>query len=224
MVIFQIPNLFGCQVFKCLLYSNNGLDTEHQQTRFYHLNTGPVRYKFGSSLYFYFSAPCCSKHHSKAPTKSSRKRVRSTSPLLPAAIQPQAKRPAFGASTSSTPLTAVSNPLFNISNLVISSLPSISSVQQKASPLMTSHQVVTSNLAVPAMPTTPASTHLNQVRISHSASTQKVQIYSNPLIFFILICVQWGSEYLTSMVFKWFKDVRSANGPVFECHLNTRLF
>ena len=35
--------------------------------------------------------------------------------------------------------------------------------------------------------------------------------------------LQWGSEYRTSLVFEWLKVVRSPNGPLFECHLNTRL-
>ena len=35
--------------------------------------------------------------------------------------------------------------------------------------------------------------------------------------------IQWGSEYRTSLVFKWSKVVWSPNGPIFECHLNTRL-
>ena len=33
--------------------------------------------------------------------------------------------------------------------------------------------------------------------------------------------VQWGSEYQSSPVTKWSKVVRSPNGPVLECHLNT---
>ena len=35
--------------------------------------------------------------------------------------------------------------------------------------------------------------------------------------------VQWGSEYQTSLVFEWLKVVRSPNGLLFECHLNTGL-
>ena len=35
--------------------------------------------------------------------------------------------------------------------------------------------------------------------------------------------VQWGSEYRTSLVFKWSKVFRSPIGPVFKCHLNTGL-
>ena len=35
--------------------------------------------------------------------------------------------------------------------------------------------------------------------------------------------VQWGSEYRTSLVFNWSKVVRSPNGLLFECHLNTGL-
>ena len=35
--------------------------------------------------------------------------------------------------------------------------------------------------------------------------------------------VQWGSEYLTSLVIKWLKVVRWPNGQLFECHLNTGL-
>ena len=33
--------------------------------------------------------------------------------------------------------------------------------------------------------------------------------------------IQWGSEYRTSLVFKWSKRGRMPNGLVFECHLNT---
>ena len=36
-----------------------------------------------------------------------------------------------------------------------------------------------------------------------------------------LCLVRWGSEYQTSLLFKWSKVVRSPNGPAFECHLNT---
>ena len=35
--------------------------------------------------------------------------------------------------------------------------------------------------------------------------------------------IQWGSEYRTSLVFKWSKDVQSPNGLLFESHLNNRL-
>ena len=35
--------------------------------------------------------------------------------------------------------------------------------------------------------------------------------------------VQWGSEYRTCLVFEWSKVVRSPNGPLFKCHLNTGL-
>ena len=35
--------------------------------------------------------------------------------------------------------------------------------------------------------------------------------------------IQWGSEYRASLVFKWLKVVRSLNGLLCECHLNTRL-
>ena len=35
------------------------------------------------------------------------------------------------------------------------------------------------------------------------------------------ILVQWGSEYQTSLVFKWSKRGWMPNGLVFECHLNT---
>ena len=35
------------------------------------------------------------------------------------------------------------------------------------------------------------------------------------------LCIQWGSEYRTSLVFEWSKVVQLPNGPaVFECHLN----
>ena len=37
----------------------------------------------------------------------------------------------------------------------------------------------------------------------------------------LLFQLQWGSEYRTSLVIKWSKVVRSANGPLFRCHLNT---
>ena len=33
--------------------------------------------------------------------------------------------------------------------------------------------------------------------------------------------LQWGSEYRTSLVFKWSKRGRIPNGLVFEWHLNT---
>ena len=39
----------------------------------------------------------------------------------------------------------------------------------------------------------------------------------------VLSSLQWGSEYQTCLVFKWLIVVRLPNGPVFECHLNTRL-
>ena len=35
--------------------------------------------------------------------------------------------------------------------------------------------------------------------------------------------IQWGSEYRTSLVFKWSKVVRLPNGLLSECHLNTGL-
>ena len=35
--------------------------------------------------------------------------------------------------------------------------------------------------------------------------------------------VQWGFEYLTSPVCKWWKVVRSLNGPVLKWHLNNGL-
>ena len=35
--------------------------------------------------------------------------------------------------------------------------------------------------------------------------------------------IQWGSEYQTSLVFKWSKVVRPPNGLLFKCHLNTWL-
>ena len=34
-------------------------------------------------------------------------------------------------------------------------------------------------------------------------------------------CIQWGSEYQTSLVFEWSKRVWMPNDLVFECHLNT---
>ena len=37
------------------------------------------------------------------------------------------------------------------------------------------------------------------------------------------ICIQWGSEYRTSLVFEWSIVVWLLNGPLFECHLNTGL-
>ena len=33
--------------------------------------------------------------------------------------------------------------------------------------------------------------------------------------------IPWGSEYQTSLVFKWSKRDWMPNGLVFECHLNT---
>ena len=35
--------------------------------------------------------------------------------------------------------------------------------------------------------------------------------------------LHWGSEYLTSLVFKWSKVVQSLNCQLFKCHLNTGL-
>ena len=40
-------------------------------------------------------------------------------------------------------------------------------------------------------------------------------------IFWSTNVIQWGSEYRTSLVFKWLMVVRSPNGQLFECHLNT---
>ena len=34
--------------------------------------------------------------------------------------------------------------------------------------------------------------------------------------------LQWGSEYQTSLEFKWSKRGWMPNGPVFECHLNSK--
>ena len=38
-----------------------------------------------------------------------------------------------------------------------------------------------------------------------------------------IFVVQWGSQYRTSLVFKWSKVVQLPNGPLFESHLNTGL-
>ena len=41
-------------------------------------------------------------------------------------------------------------------------------------------------------------------------------------IFWSTNVIQWGSEYRASLVFKWLMVVRSPNGQLFECHLNTQ--
>ena len=46
-------------------------------------------------------------------------------------------------------------------------------------------------------------------------SNHKCALFQYPL--------QWGSEYQTSSVFKCLKRGRMLNGPVFKCHLKTRL-
>ena len=35
--------------------------------------------------------------------------------------------------------------------------------------------------------------------------------------------IQWESEYRTSLVFEWLKVDQLLNGPLFKCHLNTKL-
>ena len=44
-----------------------------------------------------------------------------------------------------------------------------------------------------------------------------------PIVYLSVMCkqIQWGSEYRTSLVFKWSKRGQMPNGLVFECHLNT---
>ena len=38
-----------------------------------------------------------------------------------------------------------------------------------------------------------------------------------------MYCIQWGSEYRTSLVFEWSKVVRLPNCPLFKCDLNIEL-
>ena len=75
--------------------------------------------------------------------------------------------------------------------------------------------------------------YINQDREPCSVSpfvVGKIRRFSRPLMWFkrqnAPSCrryLQLGSEYRTSLVFKWSKVVRSLNSPLFECHLNTGL-
>ena len=166
----------------------------------------PFKYKinpvFGSPLYFYFPARS-SDQGSKNPT-ASRKRVHSPGPLVaptttvqspvkkPCLPTTPAKRPAtpwpFGAGTSSSPpKAALSSQVSHNSSKMI---PSTSSSQQKASPSVTSHQVVTSSqlnhvTSHQAVPATPKTTPLTQADVN--PLTPKVQIYSPFLLRLLLL-------------------------------------
>ena len=57
--------------------------------------------------------------------------------------------------------------------------------------------------------------YLNQTHLTIQ-NQKEFEIWAPPV-------VQWGSEYQTSLVFKWSKLVRLPNGLLFECHLNAAL-